>query len=385
MPTLPRTLTFFATPLVVVAALAGALQAQTTGRAMQLLAPPVLGQTATFGMTYPGAASGNPYAFLWCMPPFAGTQTLSVPGFTVQGLLRVSPVNSVSAYSGVLGSGGSVAHSLVIPSHPSFLGMAWDLQSVDLDLSASVVSFADNDLSLVVSDSPSPSLNMIPIAPGTFQMGSPSVFAIPVHAVTISRPFWMGRDEVTQAEYQAVMGSNPSRFQGASWPNAAQQPVEQVRWHDAVAYCDALSVQEAAAGRLPSGYEYRLPTEAEWEYCCRAGTTTEWNVGASLSCSQANLCLTQPTVVGSYAPNAWGLHDMHSNVFEWCLDAVEAYPSGAVTDPYVLSSSGPNRIARGGSWGLDSLYSMSAYRSWAWQWASRDRCGFRVVCAPVLP
>lgn len=384
----------------VIAAMAASLQAQTTGRTMQLLAPTVLGQTATFGMTYPSAGSGNPYAFLWCMPPFAGTQPLSVPGFTVQGLLRVSPANSVSAYSGVLGASGSVAHALVIPNHPSFLGMAWDLQSVDLTLSSSIVALADNDLSLAVVDSPSPSLNMVAIPPGTFQMGSAAAGGIPVHTVTISRPFWMGRDEVTQAQYQAVMGINPSWFHAPAYPDAAQRPVEHMNWYDAVAYCDALSVQEAAAGRLPAGYEYRLPTEAEWEYCCRAATTTEWNVGSGLNCSQANFsqgfyCVPpgQTSVVGTYAANAFGLRDMHGNVWEWCLDGwdtVTQYPAGPATDPYVPyvpfpNTSSPYPVLRGGGWDSNATDCRSSKRFCDFPASVGISRGFRVVCAPVLP
>jgi formylglycine-generating enzyme required for sulfatase activity len=190
---------------------------------------------------------------------------------------------------------------------------------------------------------------------------------------------------VTQAEWQAVMGTNPSFFVGPSLP------VESVSWTDAMAYCAALTQSERAAGRLPVGYQYRLPTEAEWEYCCRAGTTTEWEVGISLSCGQANFwgqtggCVGQTAHFGSYASNAWGLHDMHGNVWEWCLDAWGGsanYPSGAVSDPYVPS--GPLRVLRGGSW-IDGAYRCrSAVRGGG---SPVDRYygdGFRVVLAPVL-
>jgi len=162
--------------------------------------------------------------------------------------------------------------------------------------------------------------NMVAIQPGTFSMGSTTVVgATPVRSVTISRPFWMGKYEVTQAEYQAVMSNNPSFHQGAGYPNAPQRPVELVSWDQALAFCAALNAQQA--GCIQPGYSYRLPTEAEWEYACRAGTTTDWNVGSSLACSDANFlnCNTpnQTVAVGSYAANAWGLHDMHGNVWEW--------------------------------------------------------------------
>jgi formylglycine-generating enzyme required for sulfatase activity len=192
---------------------------------------------------------------------------------------------------------------------------------------------------------------------------------------------------VTQAEYQAVRGTNPSQFQGAIYPNAAQRPVERVTWNDAMAYCAALTATEAAAGRLPAGYQYRLPTEAEWEYVCRAGTTTEWNTGASLTTSQANFMngVGQTAIVGSYAANPFGLFDTHGNVWEWCLDLWEGtanYPSSAVSDPYV--SSGPFRVARGGSWGNTADFCRSASRGLNFPGGTGDGTGFRVVLAPVL-
>jgi formylglycine-generating enzyme required for sulfatase activity len=229
---------------------------------------------------------------------------------------------------------------------------------------------------------------MVPIAPGTFTMGSTagSSNEQPVRQVTLTRPFWMGQYEVTQAEYASVVGSNPSFFQGASHPNAAQRPVEQVSWISAVAYCQSLTAIEQAAGRVPQGYQYRLPTEAEWEYCCRAGTTTEWHTGTSLSTSQASFqgVPDQTTVVGSYAPNAFGLHDMHGNVAEWCLDSWQQYAPGPVTDPFVTGTFGRNY--RGGSWALNDTAAscMSAARnSLAFEFLSSNTLGFRIVLAPI--
>jgi len=392
--------------LVLVSMLGVPLVSQTTGRTMQLLAPAVVGQTATFGMTYPASATGNLYAFLWCAPPFAGTATLSVPGFTLHGAIRVDPQTAVTSAMGVLGASGTVAHSLAIPNHPSFVGYAWDQQSVDLGISTSTLWFADNELTLSIANTPLPSLNMVTIAPGTFQMGSSvtplnvapyynRADAQPVHQVTITRPFWIGKYEVTQAEYLAVMNTNPSYFQGASYPNSANRPVENVTWNQAMAYCAALTAQEAAAGRLPAGYQYRLPTEAEWEYCCRAGTTTEFHYGPTLVCGQASFnysyhtnsyCAPNVTVVvGGYAPNAWGLHDMHGNVWEWCLDWWDVssnYPASPVVDPYV--NSGPYRVYRGGSWDYNSDNCRSAHRYWWFPTFLNNNLGFRVVLAPVL-
>jgi formylglycine-generating enzyme required for sulfatase activity len=204
--------------------------------------------------------------------------------------------------------------------------------------------------------------------------------------VTLSYTFWMGEKEVTQAQYQALMGTNPSNFPGAN------NPVETVTWNNAVAYCAALTTQQAALGNVPAGYQYRLPTEAEWEYACRAGTTTEFNTGAALFCNDAKFSYSHHSnsscnssshmPVGSYAPNAWGLYDMHGNVWEWCLDSVANYPAGAVTDPFVTG--GPYRVIRGGSWGNDSCSCRSALRDYGSPGVTFSVIGFRVVLAPVL-
>lgn len=235
---------------------------------------------------------------------------------------------------------------------------------------------------------------MVPIPAGTFSMGSnaptgPPYFGPigPVHQVTISAPFWMGQNEVTQAEWQALMGTNPSFFPGAS------RPVERVTWHAARAYCAALTSRQAA--NIPAGYEYRLPTEAEWEYACRAGTTTEFHTGSSLLCSQAWFSHSWHSVppascnipfgttpVGSYAPNAFGLKDMHGNVWEWCLDSYAPYSAAAVTDPFVTG--GPERVLRGGSLGDDSSNCRSAFRFTFFPGDTDGSIGFRVALAPVL-
>jgi formylglycine-generating enzyme required for sulfatase activity len=317
---------------------------------------------------------------------------------TFLGLARVNPATSLVVHAGVLdGSGQSPAFGIAVPNNSNLIGFAWDLQGVDWHVSSNTFTFADNELAMTVAAPPPPSLDMVPIVPGTFAMGSGAYVAqfpatsmeLPVHSVTITRPFWMSKFEVKQSDYQALMGSNPSLLVGAN------RPVERVSWLQAVAYCDALSVQEAAAGRLPTGYEYRLPTEAEWEYCCRAGTTTDWNVGTTLDCSQANFfdgvyCVPHPTlngqtaVVGSYAANAFGLCDMHGNVLEWCLDGWDGgpYAAGAASDPFVLN--GVIRVIRGGSWDSYSINCRSAVRFGHIPTGAVHLVGFRVVCAPVL-
>ena len=242
---------------------------------------------------------------------------------------------------------------------------------------------------------------MVPIPAGSFSMGSNAatgpphhswIVERPVHQVTITRPFWIGRYEVTQAEWEALMGTKPSTFQGAN------RPVEALSGNDAMAYCAALTAREAAAGRVPAGYQYRLPTEAEWEYCCRAGTTTEFHFGNSLSCGQVNFRFSTYTnrycdfsdtfAVGSFIANAWGLHDMHGNVWEWCLDSWDGsanYPSTAAFDPYVPSA--PFRIFRifrGGSWYSSTRHCRSAYRYGDLPNQAGFGVGFRVVLAPIL-
>jgi formylglycine-generating enzyme required for sulfatase activity len=236
---------------------------------------------------------------------------------------------------------------------------------------------------------------MVAIPAGTFDMGSNAASGLPyfgsaseqpVHQVTISYSFWMGQHEVTQSEYAALMGTNPSYFLGAN------NPVEQVNWFNAQAYCAALTAQQSALGNVPPGYQYRLPTEAEWEYACRAGTTTEFNVGSALFCNQAriyysyhsnSLCSTTSTeAVEIYAPNAWGLYDMHGNVFEWCLDSNAAYSAGAVTDPFVTG--GASRVFRGGCWRYGSNVCRSARRGSYDPGSTTNDFGFRVVLAPVL-
>ncbi|MBO7108037.1 MAG: SUMF1/EgtB/PvdO family nonheme iron enzyme, partial [Verrucomicrobia bacterium] len=236
-------------------------------------------------------------------------------------------------------------------------------------------------------------LDMIWIEPGTFLMGSPEdelgrKSNEVQHQVTLTQGYWLGKFEVTQAQYEAVTGKNPSEFKGADLP------VEKVNWNDAVKFCEWLTIQERAAGRLPGGYEYTLPTESQWEYACRAGTTTALNSGKDLSdwkeCPEVDEVgwywynsdkMTHP--VGQKQPNAWGLYDMHGNVYEWCLDWFGDYPTSSVTDP-TGPSTGSSRVVRGGSWFYYARDCRSAYRYYGNP--SYDYYyyyGFRVALAPV--
>ena len=199
--------------------------------------------------------------------------------------------------------------------------------------------------------------NMAFIPPGTFRMGSPEdevdryYWEGPQTAVTISRGYWLGKYEVTQGEYLAVMGSNPSYFTGN--PNS---PVETVSWYDATDYCTKLTQRERAAGRIATNCVYRLPTEAEWEYGCRAWTSTRFSYGDDPGYTELTKYAwysdnssgeTHP--VGQKLPNPWGLYDMHGNVWEWCQDWLDLYLGGIAVDPQGRST-GSARVTRGGNW-----------------------------------
>ena len=210
------------------------------------------------------------------------------------------------------------------------------------------------------------------IPAGKFLMGSPATEKErspneTQHEVTLTQGFRMGVHEVTQAQYEQVMGKNPSHFKGATLP------VETVSYDDALAFCQKLSdlPAEKAAGR-----KYRLPTEAEWEYCCRAGTSTPFHFGNELNGTQANCdgnnpygttkkgpYLEKTSPVGSYPANAWGLYDMHGNVWEWCQDWYGDYPKQSVTDPRGPEV-GSFCVNRGGSWIYEAALCRSAYRYW---------------------
>jgi formylglycine-generating enzyme required for sulfatase activity len=211
---------------------------------------------------------------------------------------------------------------------------------------------------------------MVRIEGGTFTMGSPSNEAgrggdeDPQHQVTLSA-FYMGKYEVTQAEYEAVMGTNPSYIRGSNLP------VERVNWYNVVEFCNRLSQSEgltpAYSGSGSSitcnwnANGYRLPTEAEWEYACRAETTTPFSTGNNITTSQANYIENSTKPVGSFDPNPWGLYDMHGNVWEWCWDWYGSYSSGAQTNPHGPAT-GVGRVLRGGSYGYNGHNLRSACR-----------------------
>jgi formylglycine-generating enzyme required for sulfatase activity len=225
------------------------------------------------------------------------------------------------------------------------------------------------------------------------------------HGVTISRGFWMERFLVTQGNYLSVVGSNPSYFTSANgFSDDLNRPVEQVSWYDATNYCRLRTQQERAGGLIPTNYVYRLPTESEWEYAARAGTTTAFFLGSGLHSGEANfnghyeydasvgtinnpsgILLGLTTPVGSYAANEWGLYDMIGNVQEWCQDWYGAYPAGSVTDPQGPAS-GSYRVIRGGRWNGAAYSCRSADHGDVGDPAARvSDLGFRVLLAPGQP
>jgi len=225
------------------------------------------------------------------------------------------------------------------------------------------------------------------IPAGTFTMGSPKTEPDrrrdeTQHKVTITKPFYMGAYEVTQKQYYDLMlpGFDHASWQFARGPIHAgtalfyrsrsgrsnyeggelnlKQPMECVTWEKAREFCRKVTDLERKAGRLPKGYVYRLPTEAEWEYACRAGSKGPYNVKGEKDTPEylkspkfiksfANVAEGKPIDVGQGKPNAWGLYDMHGNVYEWCLDWYAPYPKGEVKDP-TGPAKGEKRVARGG-------------------------------------
>jgi formylglycine-generating enzyme required for sulfatase activity len=200
-------------------------------------------------------------------------------------------------------------------------------------------------------------MDMIWCPPGTFTMGSPSeevgrrADREDEHNVTLTQGFYLGKYEVTQAQYEAITGLNPSEFSGVSKKN---RPVEKLRWAEAVAFCNQLTLQERNADLIPSDWEYVLPTESQWEYACRAGSTKAYSWGDVIASTNANYgnIIGQTSNVGNYAANPWGFFDMNGNVWEFTADAFLAnYPTGSlVIDPTNPGTTGSRRVRRGGSW-----------------------------------
>ena len=224
-------------------------------------------------------------------------------------------------------------------------------------------------------------MDFIWIPPGKFRRGGDGEREF---EVTLSRGFWLGKTPVTQAQYEILMGNNPSHFK----KSGGAAPVESVNWEEATACCRRVGELLASAGGGEAVLG-RLPTEAEWEYACRAGTQTQF----SFSDDEAQLGdhawygensggKTHP--VGQKKPNAWGLHDMHGNVWEWCQDGRRTYTKEAQIDPVGPTKSDGSRVLRGGSWGFnDSGALLSSFRGDDASVLRINGVGFRCVLVGV--
>ncbi len=230
-------------------------------------------------------------------------------------------------------------------------------------------------------------MELVQIPAGQFTMGAPleQAGADPdetPRTVTIGRMFYLGAHEVTQEQYERVMGDNPGYFREnvTKRDQSGRNPVENVTWEAAVEFCRRLSElpEEKSAGRA-----YRLPTEAEWEYACRAGTNSAYSFGDSAERLVDHAWFdtnaeTQTQPVGSRKPNAWGLYDMHGNVWEWCADWYGPYSPGDTENPRGPSE-GTLRVLRGGGWYDEASECRSADRRWSDPTVGSDCDGFRVV------
>lgn len=227
---------------------------------------------------------------------------------------------------------------------------------------------------------PAPSPRMTWIPPGTFRNGGRNVW--------ITQGFWIGKYEVTQSEFESVSGFNPSASRGPD------RPVENLLWSEVATYCQSLTNLERTAGRLPANWEYRLPTEAQWELACRGGVDGDYFFGASPAATTISAFAwfnytASHQNVGQKAPNPYSLYDVYGNVWDWCLDGLldqfnpsAGLPDGNYTDPYIPGA-GPYMIMRGGSWAENSAYVSSVARSYRSTISRNPNVGFRVVAVSM--
>ena len=221
-------------------------------------------------------------------------------------------------------------------------------------------------------------IEMVWCPPGEFLMGSPEDEADSLddetqHRVTLTRGFWMAKTETTQGQWERVMGENPSAFEGEDLP------VENVSWDDVQGWLEKMNETTP----LPSGWKWALPTEAQWEYACRAGTESAFAgyLDEMAWYDENSGSTTNP--VGTKKANAWGLHDMHGNVWEWCSDWYGDYSSGSSSDP-TGATTGVGRVIRGGSWNLGARGCRSAYRHWNAPGFRLSVLGFRPALVPSV-
>ena len=259
---------------------------------------------------------------------------------------------------------------------PGFrLVRAQSLSQAELNVESKTNSEPSAQTLLLKTANNSVGMTLLEIPAGKFQMGEePSAVA-----VTLTRPFWLGKTEVTRGQWEKVMGTTP--WTGSGDDSDTDLPAVNVNWDDAIEFCEQLTAVERSSGDLQANEAYRLPTEAEWEYACRAGTTTAFSFGddakllGDFGWFPGNSSNAHP--VGTKKPNSWGLHDMHGNVWEWCSDWYDGKLAGGV-DP-VGPAEGSNRVSRGGSWRKDPGLCRSADRGQSVRSKSDRNLGFRVA------
>ena len=313
-----------------------------------------------------------------------GVPATNVVAVSATQVTAVTPAGSVGTVDVVITgtkgaltvAGGFTYQSIIVPTWATLVESMPDPAVVtDSTLRAAITA---SGMAWRVRDTAT-QMEMSLVPAGTFTMGctASNQYACnsdenPTHSVTLTQAFYLGRYEVTQVQWVAKMGSNPSYFQGASYPDAANRPVEQVSWNTIQGYLSATGM--------------RLPSEAEWEYACRAGTTTAFNNGSSDDATVGTIAWylsnsgNQTHAVGGKAANALGLYDMSGNVWEWVNDWYGAYSSGAQTNP-LGPVSGNYRVLRGGSW-LNSTFGVrSSYRNYSPDY-TLNHIGFRVARAP---
>jgi len=217
-------------------------------------------------------------------------------------------------------------------------------------------------------------MELIWCPPGSFIMG-PDGNDSPAHPVLLTQGFYLGKYEVTQAEYEKIMGVNP-----VTQNKGAKLPVTGIGWRNALSFCESLSSKE----RVPRGWKFTLPSEAQWEYACRAGTTTRYSWGNSFDARLASSQVTNVGVVevGSFPPNPWGFFEMHGNVSEFTFDWYHPYPNGLVIDP-IVDKIGALQIRRGGNYNTPSINTSSSNRNKPDTGAKHQRLGFRLCLAPA--
>jgi formylglycine-generating enzyme required for sulfatase activity len=312
--------------------------------------------------------AASPSQFFDILSP-AGAMRL----YRVQDLARVPQITSASSTFALVGQPFSyqitVDSDLAITNYDaSLLPAGLNINNSTGLISGTPTQEGTNNVTLTARNSSGPgtqslslrvrstlATELVSIPAGSFTMGSPTtevghtVFEEPQTQVTFSHAFSIGKYEVSQAEYQAVVGANPSLF-----PGDLNRPIDNISWQDATNFCALLTARDRLSGRISATSVYRLPTEAEWEYVARAGTSTAYTFGDDA----ANLGQyawftdnsgTMPHPTGQKLANPWGVYDMYGNTWEFCSDWFGNYPGGSVTDPQGAAT-GTRKIVRGGSW-----------------------------------